>query len=194
VITPDLQDGVMPDLSKLEGREVLEELINEYDLIVVDNLSSLVRGGAENEAESWQPIQDWTLDLRRRGKTVLFVHHAGKSGKQRGTSKREDALDVIITLKRPDDYRAEQGARFEVHFEKTRHFAGDDARSFLVQLKDTDDVWDWVVEDIGMEPKIAKVAHMMKEGKTILEMMEIMNLSKSQIETLKKKAAGGKSS
>ncbi len=194
MITPDLQDGVMPDLSKLEGREVLEELINEYDLIVVDNLSSLVRGGAENEAESWQPIQDWTLDLRRRGKTVLFVHHAGKSGKQRGTSKREDALDVIITLKRPDDYRAEQGARFEVHFEKTRHFAGDDARSFLVQLKDTDDVWDWVVEDIGMEPKIAKVAHMMKEGKTILEMMEIMNLSKSQIETLKKKAAGGKSS
>jgi hypothetical protein len=42
-------------------------------------------------------------------------------GRQRGTSRREDALDTVIALRRPDDYSPEQGARFEVHFEKLRN-------------------------------------------------------------------------
>jgi hypothetical protein len=52
---------------------------------------------------------------------VLLIHHAGTNGRQRGTSRREDALDTLIALKRPEDYSPEQGARFEVHFEKLRN-------------------------------------------------------------------------
>ncbi len=69
------------------------------------------------------------------GRSVLFVHHAGKGGQQRGTSKREDLLDTVIALKRPGDYRAEQGARFEIHFEKARNLHGGDAQSLEVQLE-----------------------------------------------------------
>ena len=54
----------------------------------------------------------------------LSVHHANKNGMQRGTSKREDVLDTVIVLKRPADYTPEHGARFEVHFEKSRGFFG----------------------------------------------------------------------
>ena len=86
LITPDLQAASLPDLSTMEGRVLLEELIGDSELIIVDNLSSLFRTGVENEAESWQPVQDWALDMRRRGKSILFVHHAGKTGQQRGTS------------------------------------------------------------------------------------------------------------
>jgi hypothetical protein len=45
----------------------------------------------------------------------------GRMGRQRGTSRREDALDTVIALRRPDDYSPEDGARFEVHFEKLRN-------------------------------------------------------------------------
>ena len=49
-----------------------------------------------------------TLDLRRRGIAVLFIHHGNKSGGQRGTSRREDILDFVIQLKRPNDYKTEE--------------------------------------------------------------------------------------
>ena len=66
-------------------------------------------------------MQNWLLQLRRQGVAVLLIHHAGTNGRQRGTSRREDALDTVIALRRPDDYSPEQGARFEVHFEKLRN-------------------------------------------------------------------------
>ena len=68
------------------------------------------------------------------GRAVLFVHHAGKGGPQRGTSRKEDVLDSVIALRRPEDYKASEGARFEVHFEKTRGFTGPDAEPFEATL------------------------------------------------------------
>jgi hypothetical protein len=60
--------------------------------------------GRENEAESWLPVQQWALSLRRRGISVLLDHHAGRNGEQRETSKREDVLDTMLTLRHPADY------------------------------------------------------------------------------------------
>ena len=68
--------------------------------------------------------QRWLLSLRRRGVSVLFIHHAGKGGQQRGTSRREDILDTVIALRRPHDYSPKEGARFEVHLEKARGLYG----------------------------------------------------------------------
>ena len=97
-------------------------------MIVIDNISTLVRGGKENESESWLPVQEWALRQRAEGRSVLWVHHSGKGGQQRGTSRREDVLDTSIGLKRPPDYSPEQGAVFEVHFQKSRGFTGEDAQ------------------------------------------------------------------
>ena len=66
-----------------------------------------MRTGRENEAEGWLPVQDWALGHRRAGRSVLFIHHAGKGGLQRGTSRREDVLDTVIGLRRPTDYSAD---------------------------------------------------------------------------------------
>jgi|SRR6516162_856742 hypothetical protein len=38
---------------------------------------------------------NWALQLRRAGKSVILIHHAGKSGRQRGTSRKEDALEPL---------------------------------------------------------------------------------------------------
>lgn len=188
-ITPDLQEKAMPNLSTEEGRAAIEEFIQDSDVIIIDNLSSLFRSGSENEAESWLPTQEWALELRRRGKCVLFVHHAGKSGQQRGTSKKEDLLDVVISLKQPDDYQPEQGANFEIHFEKTRHFAGEDAITFQVQLKEHDDgTWEWEMLNARTDPELIEIAQLMSQGKTIAQIVDYTGLSKSQVETRMKKA------
>ena len=70
------------------------------------------------------------LRLRRKGVAVLLIHHAGVNGRQRGTSRREDALDTVIALRRPADYSPEQGARFEVHIEKARTLVGEGPSPF----------------------------------------------------------------
>jgi DnaB-like helicase N terminal domain/AAA domain len=88
-------------------------------VVFLDNLSSLASGMKENEADSWEQVNPWLLDLRRRKIAVLIVHHAGRSGEMRGTSKREDSVFWIIALddakKNADDKR---GARFVTRFTK----------------------------------------------------------------------------
>lgn len=189
LITPDLQEGPMPDLSTTEGRILMEELIEDRDLIIIDNISTLFRSGTENEAESWEAGQEWALDLRRKGKSVLFIHHAGKGGQQRGTSKKEDILDAVISLKHPEGYSADQGACFEVNFEKTRHFAGADAASFQVSLQEQEDgLWVWEINEPPIDSEVLMVAEKIKDGLTIEKISQLTNLTKSQIETRKKKA------
>jgi hypothetical protein len=39
-------------------------------------------------------------------------------------------LDTVIALRRPENYSPEQGARFEVHFEKLRHRVGELGQPF----------------------------------------------------------------
>lgn len=190
LITPDLQKGPLPDLSTLEGRSALKDIVGDSELIIIDNLSSLFRSGVENEAESWQPVQDWALEMRRNGKTIIFVHHAAKGGQQRGTSKKEDTLDTVIVLKHPQGYRSDQGACFEVHFEKTRHFAGSNAIPFKVQLKEqSDGLWLWEInETINDDLEVSEVAEGINQGLTIKQLMQQTGLTKSQVETRKKKA------
>ncbi len=182
LLTPDLQSKTMPDLSDKKGRESIEPLIADVDLIIIDNISCLFRNGSENESESWQEAQEWALDLRRRGKSVLFVHHAGKSGKQRGTSKREDILDSVILLKHADDYKAEEGAHFEIIFDKSRHFSGEDAKSFQAHLQSYGNTYRWELSDAPQEKELHEIARLKNNGYTIKEIMERTQLTKAQVE------------
>ncbi len=135
-ITPDLQpNGMMPNLADREGQDAIDAAMGDARVIVVDNISCLVRGGKENEGESWQPVAEWALRQRAAGRSVIFIHHTGKTGAQRGTSKREDLLDTSILLKRPMDYRADEGARFIVTFEKARALYGQDVEPFEARLE-----------------------------------------------------------
>ena len=109
------------NLGSEQGQRALDLLLEDVDLLILDNLSTLCTSGGESASDAWVPMQNWLLMLRRRGIAVLFIHHAGTNGRQRGTSRREDALDTVIALRRPEDYSPEQGARFEIHFEKLRN-------------------------------------------------------------------------
>jgi len=90
------------------GQLSLEPLLENVDLLILDNLSTLCTTGSESASDAWVPMQNWPLRLRRKGIAVLLVHHAGTNGRQRGTSRREDALDTVIALRRPEDYSPER--------------------------------------------------------------------------------------
>jgi hypothetical protein len=182
VITPDLQEYGMPDLSTEEGQaEVEQHITDDIDLIVIDNLSTLVRSGKENESESWQPIQTWALNLRSRGKSVLFIHHAGKGGKQRGTSRREDVLDTVIALRHPKDYSPEEGAVFEVHFEKARGIHGEDVTPIEARLlTDADGRITWATRSLE-ESTFDKVMDLLNEGLSQAEVARELEIHRSSV-------------
>ncbi len=148
LITPDLQEAGLPDLSDPAGQAAVDRLLDGVELLVLDNISTLFRGGVENEAESWAPVQEWVLKLRQRRTSTMFVHHAGKGGQQRGTSRREDILDTTIRLKRPADYQATDGARFEIHFDKARGLCGEDARPVEARMETRDGKAFWTTKDM----------------------------------------------
>ncbi|MEE9249740.1 MAG: AAA family ATPase [Alphaproteobacteria bacterium] len=190
IITPDLQGQSIPDLSTAEGQALIEQHLVGPSLLILDNLSTLCRSGVENEAESWLPVQEWALSLRRRGHSALFVHHSGKSGLQRGTSRREDTLDVIIGLRRPSNYMAQDGARFEVHFEKARGLYGDVIRPLEAQLHSgTDGTMTWTYKTVE-EGTAERVAELVEEGLTQRDIAIELGISTGKVNRLVKQARG----
>jgi hypothetical protein len=73
----------------------------------------------ENESDDWEKLSPWLLHLRRKKIATIIIHHAGRSGHMRGTSRREDAVSWIICL---DDLQKDgehkRGARFVSRFVK----------------------------------------------------------------------------
>jgi hypothetical protein len=179
----------MPNLSAAAGQHALAELIEWADVIILDNLACLARSGAENEREPWLVLQDWLLRLRVQGKVVLLVHHAGKSGDQRGTSAREDVLDTVIKLSRPGDYREEDGLRVEWRFTKARGFHGEPARPLHVRLRagiHGELTWTWEPLE---ESQLAQVAELLNTTEmSQREIADELKISLSKAHRLKRKA------
>ena len=189
LITPDLQETGIPDLSDPGGQAAVDRHLDGVEFLVLDNISTLFRGGVENEAESWTPVQEWVLKLRQRRVSTMFVHHAGKGGQQRGTSRREDILDTTIRLKRPADYQAADGARFEIHFDKARGLCGEDARPVEARMETRDGKAFWTTKDMD-ERLTERVAECLNSGQSSREAAQELGVTKSTISRHKKKAAG----
>lgn len=189
ILTPDLQEGVMPDICTLEGQFAVDEMLGDAEVIIVDNLSSLARsGGNENAAESVEMTSGWALRMRQQKRTVIFVHHSGKGGEQRGTSKREDILDVVISLKRPPDYQPSEGAKFEVHFQKGRDLQGEDAEPFEATLDtNPDGRQSWIISKLE-DSTFDRVVKLANEGLSQAEIATELNVNKSNVSRHVKRA------
>ncbi|HUX80290.1 MAG TPA: AAA family ATPase, partial [Alphaproteobacteria bacterium] len=175
IITPDLQNQGISDLSTPEGQQFVEEHLKDVKLLILDNHSALCRRGRENEGESWIPLQEWFLTLRRRGISVLLIHHSNKTGGQRGTSRKEDLLDTVITLRKPESYDPREGARFEVHYEKARGFYGHEAIPFEASLKEEKGKFIWLVQKIE-NPQVDQILTLHKGKRTQREIAEELGL------------------
>lgn len=73
IITPDCQNiDEMPDLGTTKGQKEIDELIYKLkpSVIFIDNLSTFIRSGNENEGESWLPVQTWAIRHRSEGRSL----------------------------------------------------------------------------------------------------------------------------
>lgn len=186
LLTPDMQPRPMPDLATSVGQQALEPFLSGVDLLVLDNIATLCRTGKENESQSWLLMQSWLLDLRRRGMSVLLIHHAGKSGDQRGTSAREDIMDTVISLRRPTKYSMAEGARFQIHLTKARGIVGEEAQPFEVHLRTENKALFWDVQDI-FDAQADELKRLLALGLSVRDCAEEMGVPKSTVHRLKKR-------
>lgn len=163
-------------------------LANGVEVLFLDNLSCLFSGIKENDADSWELVLPWLLELRRNKIAVVIIHHAGRNGAMRGTSRREDAAFWILQLTEAKaDSALGPGTNFVARFIKNRnctedaappmqwHFGQKDDGKAAVSIKklSTIDVFrQWVEDglthasDIAQEMGISKgqVSKLAKRG------------------------------
>jgi hypothetical protein len=164
IARPEVQNA-LTDLCLARGARVL----------VLDNLSSLASGVKENEGDSWEQILGWLLHLRRLKIAVLIVHHSGRNGEMRGTSRREDAAFWIIRLEQKESGGVKDGARFVSVFTKQRNspldppclewsYSPDKGTGQMLtgckEASPEDLVLQLVAEDVTKASEIAEAMHM----------------------------------
>lgn len=175
-------DTGFPDLSDEggKGRKYIEAMLlrSTANVLFLDNLSSLCRSGIENDSESWVSMQNWLLGLRRRGVTVVMVHHTGKPDaltgnvSQRGTSKREDVLNTSILL-----HTVKGGGGFRLEFSKVRGFLAD--KPFKVKILIDEDEGTLRVVREGMDAEILQLS---EDGLSVREIAKRLGMSKSTVQ------------
>ncbi len=157
-------------------------------VVILDNISCLFSRIDEDKKREWEPINAWLIRLRHRGVTTILMHHAGKGGQQRGTSGREDALDVTIQLDRPANYDSRQGCRFELKFTKARGIRGDAVAPLEVSLDDGFHLT-WKLLEVSKEEAARKLY---EEGVTRpSELAEELGITKGYASKLIRKIKAG---
>jgi len=179
-------------LAKESWRQKMKQILltRKVKLWVIDNLASLASGLDENKKQDWDPINSWLLELRFSGIATIMLHHVNKDGGQRGTSAREDNLDISMMLKKPHDYTPEDGARFVAHFSKARvstsrlNLIGDTEFKLII---DESGNHVWTCKNVRQSAKI-EVIKMIDDGLDQKTIAENLNVSKGYVSQLRKQA------
>jgi putative DNA primase/helicase len=188
ILCGDLMEiGGIGNIGDPKVQAELEPHLEEIDLVIFDNLSTLTAVIRDNDADSWNPIQEYMLRLRRRNISVLIVHHANKGGQQRGTSRREDVLDTVICLRRPSDYESIEGARFEVHIEKGRGITGNDLKPFEAKFEVRDNAAVWTTREIE-DARRAEILMLHEDGMSVRKIAETMGMGKTTVHRILRSA------
>jgi putative DNA primase/helicase len=183
-----LRKKMIPDLGAPEGRQELDRIIEKCkpDLVILDSLSTLVRSGIENDAESWSEVQQWLLKHRWAGRTMLLVHHEGKSsGRQRGTSKREDVLDTVISLRKNAEESTTTESVFDLTFTKARDFYGEAADPMRLRLAVEEGQLIWRHEKIR-DVQRERVREMMDAGMKGKDIAKELDLTPGRVSQIVK--------
>lgn len=183
------QTGKVLNLSSLAVQQSLLTLClkRSVEVVFLDNLSCMFSGMKENDADAWEMVQPWLLELRRHRIAVVLIHHAGRNGAMRGTSRREDAANWIIHLTDPKNTAdPKRGARFVSNFEKNRNSTDQDTPPLE---------WDFCKQDDGTTTltwkpldAIQVFRELIHDGLTSCsDLAQEMGISKGQVAKLAKK-------
>ena len=120
------------------GREFIEQMLYKIEertgqkpFYFLDNMSRLATID-ENKAPDWHPFINWGIDMKNKGYSGCFVHHANKGGNNKGSSGSSfigRLLDTSIALRKLDnEYRfnmaGNKNLQSSIEFDKSRGFGG----------------------------------------------------------------------
>ena len=189
ILTRDMvaqREQCFPDLRNHdEMRRVLDAFAGA-GLIIADNLNCLFGGGDENATPFWRDIERFWFECRKRGMSLLLLHHAPKTCPDRpaGSSKNERlAENVIVLNKLPgNEMRA---CTFNVSFRKTRERTGD-TESFSAELiQGENDELHWKTSRSALATPStamqAEVKRLKASGMTVRQIADAMGMSSSTI-------------
>lgn len=126
------------NIGKPECQDAISAQLQSGDVLILDNLSALCRGVAENDNDNWETLLNWLFAFRRRQVTVIIVHHAGRNGEMRGASRREDAANWILRLQDDTENDDEREKAIVSTFAKARGCKPQDAMPlrWVIQIRD----------------------------------------------------------
>jgi hypothetical protein len=112
-----------PSITEEDGMTFMGKRVRKgpYDLVILDNFSTLGEVEDENAASSFNAIQQFLLNLKVQGVATMLVHHANKTGEDfRGSSKLAATFETIIMLERLKEETGHGAAQFRVRWDKVR--------------------------------------------------------------------------
>ena len=180
--------GVTANITNEGYREWIQQemLKNKIKVFAVDNVSCLCPGLNENSKEDWDGINQWLIGLKHHGISTILIHHLGKDKiSARGTSGREDNIDVSIILKKPKNYKVTDKARFQVVFTKHRQDVEDPEAISDLEFKLINKKWEVNNSKTSAEERVLNLFH---EGRlNQSEIAEDVGITKGQVSKLKNK-------
>lgn len=186
ISTPDVVCRGMnaPSLtSGLWQKTIVDWLMEHKDvkLIIFDNVSTLFDGVDENSKEEWDGPNRFMKTLRSLGFSTILVHHAGKDADNgpRGTSSREDAVNMSMRLSKIAGHKEEDGCRFKLTWTKSRSIHGDAIMPRTLELVQCDGKH--YFEDAGATSTQDAIIEMHLDNHHNREICEVLGKSKSYV-------------
>jgi archaellum biogenesis ATPase FlaH len=128
------------NMASFEDQAGYDREFQDREIIIIDNLTNAMfaESSKDSEFDQYQRAKQLLFSLRDAGKTVILIHHAGKSGQQLGTSIKENDVDTMLRLQSSRLKGNPEATSIELHFEKTRRVAGKPPGPFFVEYADVD--------------------------------------------------------
>lgn len=173
-----------PDLTELESQARLMAGWRRPELVVLDDLVSLA--GPEAAAERWNELQRFLLLQRRLERAVLLVHDVGREGQLPDGLCADvpgDVFDVVLALRRPADWQAQDGRRVEIHVEKARGLDGEMFAPIEAALRDGR--WRW---HYARPPQFTRGVALLESGLGAEQMGRVLGISRASAFRLQRQA------
>ncbi|WP_415717275.1 AAA family ATPase [Maridesulfovibrio sp.] len=126
-----LPEAEFPDLAFEEGRDWMLDFATmgdsddqydaeKYDLVILDNLSTLASIKDENDAGDFNEVLQFLMKLKQAKVACILVHHSNKNANNyRGSSKLATTFEVILGLKAVESIQS-NGTSFKLCWDKFR--------------------------------------------------------------------------
>ena len=151
-----------PNICRPEGQKLINAVIKNKrlvkgDVIFLDSYKLLGKEDG-SKTSGYAIFEDWFLNLKKHGYTVILLHHNNKSGVQDGTGKKTMIINTTISLTLPKGYTPNgQESRFFLEFKDIRESHGCDLSPFEAVYRAGEYVWKRVDSDNDVKVRESSV-------------------------------------